>query len=50
MPRRSMLRLLLATALLAGVTACGKKGPPTRPGDDAGKKPEPKTKTYIKGQ
>jgi predicted small lipoprotein YifL len=42
MHRRAILRLLLGTALLAAAAACGKKGPPTRPNDDAGKTAEPK--------
>ncbi len=37
-----MLRLLLGAALLTAAAACGKKGPPTRPKDDAGKTAKPK--------
>jgi hypothetical protein len=29
-PRRAMLRLVLGTALVAALAACGKKGPPKR--------------------
>ncbi len=43
-----MLRLLLGTVLLAAATACGKKGPPTRSGEDTRKKAKPKT--YQKRQ
>ena len=42
-PRRAMLRLLLGTVLLAAATACGKKGPPTRPRGNAAKKAKPKS-------
>ncbi|MDA1097507.1 MAG: hypothetical protein O2967_00870 [Proteobacteria bacterium] len=47
-PRRAMLRLILGTALLAAATACGRKGPPTRSVDGAGKKTE--FKNSKKGQ
>jgi predicted small lipoprotein YifL len=45
-PRRAILRLFLGTVLLAAATACGKKGPPTRPGDEAENKS--KTRIYTK--
>ncbi len=38
-----MLRLLLGTALIAALAACGKKGPPKRPDGSSEMKIEYKT-------
>ena len=40
-PRRTLLRLAVNGSLLAALAACGKKGPPKRPGGSTGMKVDP---------